>query len=116
MLQIDHRESHDIDLFLDDPQLLPYLNPETQEIELERRPDSYSVEGMMVLKLAYRDIGEIDFIACADITNSPATMTTVRGKSVAMETPAENRRRGNFQCSFDCVVGGFAPHRSRLKR
>jgi hypothetical protein len=29
MLQIDHRESHDIDIFLNDPQLLPYLNPAT---------------------------------------------------------------------------------------
>ena len=29
MLQIDHRESHDIGLFLDDPQILPFLNPET---------------------------------------------------------------------------------------
>jgi len=31
MLQIDHRESHDIDLFLDDPQIIPYLNPERRE-------------------------------------------------------------------------------------
>lgn len=30
MLQIDHRESDDIDIFLDDPQVLPFLNPETQ--------------------------------------------------------------------------------------
>jgi hypothetical protein len=55
MLQIDHRESDDIDLFLNDPQLLPYLNPETQDIQLERLPDSYSVEGAAVLKLAYEE-------------------------------------------------------------
>ncbi|WP_457663786.1 hypothetical protein [Sinorhizobium medicae] len=30
MLQIDHRESFDVDIFLDDPQLLPYLNPKKQ--------------------------------------------------------------------------------------
>lgn len=31
MLQINHRESHDIDLFIEDAQYLPYLNPgETQ--------------------------------------------------------------------------------------
>ena len=36
MLQIDHRESHDIDLFLSDPQFLPYLNPETEGFELDR--------------------------------------------------------------------------------
>src|SRR3546814_10248418 len=51
MLQIDHRESHDIDLFLDDPQYLPFLNPETQGIKLERAPDSYQA-GTDVLKLA----------------------------------------------------------------
>lgn len=56
MLQIDHRESHDIDLFLDDPQLLPFLNPETQGIRLERAPDSYQA-GTDVLKLAYSDLG-----------------------------------------------------------
>lgn len=89
MLQIDHRESHDIDLFLDDPQLLPYLNPETQDIKLERRPDSYSVEGTSVLKLAYEETGEIDFIACADITDQPTEKHDVRGYSVALETPAE---------------------------
>src|SRR3546814_4694878 len=33
MLQIDHRESHDIDLFLDDPQYLPFLKPETRSEE-----------------------------------------------------------------------------------
>ncbi|HTU09547.1 MAG TPA: nucleotidyl transferase AbiEii/AbiGii toxin family protein [Allosphingosinicella sp.] len=89
MLQIDHRESHDIDLFLDDPQLLPYLNPETQGIELERRPDSYSVEGTSVLKLAYAQTGEIDFIVCADITGQPTERHDVRGHDVALETPAE---------------------------
>lgn len=40
MLQIDHRESHDIDIFLDDPQLLPFLNPETQGYLLARKPNS----------------------------------------------------------------------------
>lgn len=50
MLQIDHRESHDIDLFLDDPQILPFLNPETQGIPLERRPDAYDSDGTVVLK------------------------------------------------------------------
>lgn len=60
MLQIDHRESHDIDLFLDDPQVLPFLNPETKGIKLERRPDSYDTDDNGVLKLAYKDLGEID--------------------------------------------------------
>jgi hypothetical protein len=28
MLQIDHRESHDVDIFLTDPQLLASLDPQ----------------------------------------------------------------------------------------
>ena len=89
MLQINHRESHDIDLFLDDPQLLPFLNPETQEIALERRPDSYQTDGARVLKLAYLDVGEIDFICAASIIEDPTTIQNVRGRQVALEKPAE---------------------------
>lgn len=89
MLQIDHRESHDIDLFLDDPQILPFLNPETQGIALDRRPDSYDTDGTGVLKLAYLDIGEIDFICAPGITDIPTSMHEVRGRTVALETPAE---------------------------
>lgn len=89
MLQIDHRESHDIDLFLDDPQILPFLNPETQGILLERRPDSYSSDGTGVLKLAYLDLGEIDFICAPSIVADPTGRSEVRGRMVALETPAE---------------------------
>jgi len=89
MLQIDHRESHNIDLFLDDPQILPYLNPETQGIPLERRPNSYDSDGASALKLAFLGIGEIDFICAPAITAEPTLSTDVRGRAVALETPAE---------------------------
>jgi hypothetical protein len=45
MLRIDHRESYDIDIFLEDPQFLPFLNPETQSYALSRQPDSYLGDG-----------------------------------------------------------------------
>ena len=35
MLQIDHRESHDVDLFLDDPQLLPYVEATVAEMQFQ---------------------------------------------------------------------------------
>lgn len=89
MLQIDHRESHDIDLFLDDPQFLPFLNPETQGYALLRLPDSYESDGTVALKLAYAGAGEIDFICCADILDQPAQPHEVRERKVALETPAE---------------------------
>jgi hypothetical protein len=103
MLQIDQRESHDIDLFLTDPQLLPFLNPEHQDIALHRQPDSYAGDGVTVLKLAYADLGEIDFICAASITAEPVTRTEVRGQTIALETPAEiiakkvHYRGRNFQ-------------------
>jgi hypothetical protein len=89
MLQIDHRESHDIDLFIEDPQILPFLNPETQGIQLERRPDSYDSDGTTVLKLAYLDLGEIDFICAPSIVTGPTSQSEVRGRMVALETAAE---------------------------
>lgn len=89
MLQIDHRESHDVDLFLDDPQILPFLNPETQGIPLERRPDSYDSDGTGVLKLAYLNLGEIDFICAPSIVAESTSPSEVRGRTVALETPAE---------------------------
>jgi hypothetical protein len=35
MLQIDHRESRDIDIFLSDPQQLPFLDPQKQDFEFD---------------------------------------------------------------------------------
>ncbi|WP_347341091.1 nucleotidyl transferase AbiEii/AbiGii toxin family protein [Bradyrhizobium hipponense] len=38
MLQIDHRISHDIDIFLPDPQFLPFLDPQKHDFNFEIRP------------------------------------------------------------------------------
>lgn len=89
MLQIDHRESFDIDLFLDDPQFLPFLNPETQGHSLSRMPDGYQTDGFGSLKLAYEGVGEIDFICCGVITECPVKQEWIRGNEVRLETPAE---------------------------
>ncbi len=89
MLQIDHRESHDIDIFLDDPQILPFLNPETQNFALTRLPDEYKSDGTQALKLAYDELGEIDFICSFDILDTSSERHDVRGQMVALETPAE---------------------------
>lgn len=89
MIRIDHRESHDIDFFLDDPQYLPFLNPEAQGYNLSRLPDSYQSDGTRALKLAYGDVGEIDFICCESILPNPSDLHEVRGHTVALETAAE---------------------------
>lgn len=89
MIQIDHRESHDIDLFIDDPQIMAYLNPLTQGYILSRQPDSYDTDGSRATKLIFDKIGEIDFISCADITPHPSSKVEVRGHTIDLESPAE---------------------------
>jgi len=45
MLQIDHRESQDVDIFLSDPQLLPYLDPQKRDFRFEIWPTDYDGDG-----------------------------------------------------------------------
>lgn len=89
MLQIDHRESHDIDLFFDDPQLLPFLNPVTQDYRLSRQPDGYRSDGSHVAKLIFDGMGEIDFICCGSVTTVPARPHEIAGRTIRLETPGE---------------------------
>ncbi len=89
MLQIRHRESHDIDLFIDDAQYLPFLNPQTQDYDLALAPSDYETDGAHALKIVYDGMGEIDFICCDTITAAPVSIVTLRGRQVRLETPAE---------------------------
>jgi len=88
MLQIDHRESHDIDIFLNDPQQLPFLDPQKQDFEFEIRPDGYEGDGIRSLKLVF-SIGEIDFIVGSALTSSPTTQCEVEGEIVQLEAIPE---------------------------
>ena len=89
MLQIGHRESHDIDLFIEDAQYLPYLNPETQDYDLALAPSDYETDGTRALKIVFDGVGEIDFICCDPVTDEPFAVSEIRGRSVQLETPAE---------------------------
>jgi hypothetical protein len=86
MLQIDHRESHDVDIFLDDPQVLPYLNPQRHHFSIA--PD-YSGDGARFLKLSFEDIGEIDFIVDSLKTSNPTLIREVEGERTLLETIPE---------------------------
>ncbi len=89
MLQIDHRDSHDVDMFVTDPQYLPYLNPETQNFDLEIAPSTYEQDGSQSLKIVYDGIGEIDFICSNHVTDDPFQVVQIEGRDVRRETPAE---------------------------
>lgn len=89
MLQVGHRESHDVDIFLPDAQLLPFLDPKTHDFEFEIRPSDYRGDGAGFLKLAFDGIGEIDFIVGQALTTPSTTKQTVEGEEVDLETVAE---------------------------
>lgn len=89
MLRIDHRESNDIDIFLDDPQLIGFLDPEKRDFRFEIPPDDYRGDGARSLKLAFNGIGEIDFIVGSALTASPTTEANVDGGIVLLETIPE---------------------------
>ena len=89
MLQIDHRESHDVDIFLSDPQLLPFLDPKVHDFEFEILPSDYRGDGARFLRLAFAGIGEIDFIVGSAMTTPSVTRQTVEGETVDLETIAE---------------------------
>lgn len=89
MLQIDHRESHDVDIFLSDPQLLPFLDPQKRDFQFEIRPTDYDSDGSSFQKLAFKDIGEIDFIVGRAMTPSPTTQATIEGETILLETIPE---------------------------
>ncbi|SDW13396.1 hypothetical protein SAMN04488041_101366 [Sulfitobacter pontiacus] len=89
MLQIDHRESHDVDLFLDDPQLMPYLNPETQGFDLSIRPSSYTSDGTQSLKIVFDEVGEIDVICCGWLTDDYSINREINGHPTLLEKPSE---------------------------
>lgn len=86
MLQIDHRESFDVDIFIDDPQL---LNPKTQGYALDINPDGYQSDGSRTLKIVFENVGEIDFICAPSLTDNPTVKAEVRGRDVLLETPGE---------------------------
>lgn len=89
MLQIDHRESRDVDIFLPDTQFLPFLDPNLHDFEFEIVPSDYSGDGARLIKLAFTGIGEIDFIVAHALTATPTTRQTIEGEDVALETVAE---------------------------
>lgn len=88
MLQIEHRESDDVDIFLSDPQYLGLLDPQKNDFTFKVQPDEYRGDGTRFLKFAF-DIGEIDFIAAPALTSSPTIEATVEGESVLLETIPE---------------------------
>lgn len=81
-----HRFSKDIDIFVPDPQIFPYLSPHLNETA-ESLTSNY-IQGAEFLKLVFNE-GEIDFVASAPLTERPYVEETIFGRQVQVETSAE---------------------------
>ncbi|MET4391745.1 hypothetical protein ABIB73_007537 [Bradyrhizobium sp. F1.4.3] len=88
MLQIDHRDSNDIDIFLADAQQLSFLDPQKRDFDFDIRPSDYTGDGSRFLKLGF-EMGEIDFIVARALTSSPTMQATVDGETTLLETIPE---------------------------
>lgn len=123
MLQIEHRESHDVDLFIDDPQLLPYLSASVAELAFAIGTPHYNSDGTGHLKVAFEKIGEIDFIVTSHITANPSATVPIQGRDVELETISEiiakkiRYRGANIQPRdvFDIAAASYAGHRTEVK-
>lgn len=89
MLRIDHRESRDIDIFMTDPQQLAFLDPTRRDFAFEIQPSAQSGDGTKFVKLAFANLGEIDFIAGVVLTYPASTAETIQGEPLELETVAE---------------------------
>jgi Nucleotidyl transferase AbiEii toxin, Type IV TA system len=89
MLQVNHRESRDVDIFLRDPQLLPFLDPKTHDFKFMIKPSNYGGDGARVLKLYFDEIGEIDFIVDDAKTANPTIQREIEGQNTILERVPE---------------------------
>jgi len=86
MRRFHHRVSKDVDIFVPDPQYLGYVSPRLNDVA-ESLTSKY-LETAISVKLYFPE-GEIDFIASAPLTKTPAVDETVLKRKVQVQTTAE---------------------------
>jgi predicted nucleotidyltransferase component of viral defense system len=86
MLRHRHRMSKDIDLFVSDPKVLSYLSPRLSDAAEAITADY--VEAAEYIKLLLPQ-GEIDVVACPNLTSNAYKKAEILGYTVLVETSAE---------------------------
>lgn len=89
MIQIGHRESRDVDIFIDDGQILGFLDPAKVDLSFKEKPAEYGGDGASFQKFAFADIGEIDFIVSGHLTGEPFLIKQIEGRDVKLESIPE---------------------------
>ena len=115
MIQMDHRESHDVDIFISDPQILPFLNPSVFDFDFEIAPSGYVGDGVRSSKIYFEGMGEIDFIVASSLTKDPYVRKNIDGREVYLERIPEIITKKVFYRGanikprdiFDIAVGGI---------
>ncbi|RJT30799.1 hypothetical protein D3227_29805 [Mesorhizobium waimense] len=82
-------KAHDIDIFLDDPQLLGFIDPSRSRLRFDLVPADYPGDGLRFQKFAFENVGEIDFIVAGTLTRNPFQMREVEGRAVQLDTIPE---------------------------
>ena len=120
MLRIAHRQSKDIDLFVDDPQCLGFVNPRLSDVA-ERITGDYE-EAAEFIKLFLAQ-GEIDIVVGPSLTEKPYDDVVYKGRKIKVETSAEiiakkmwhRGHRAKARDLFDlCAVADAEPEQIRI--
>jgi hypothetical protein len=81
-----HRFSKDIDIFVPDPQCLPYLSPRLNDRAGSMTSDYIEQAGFLKLNFAE---GEIDFVASAPLTENATVVEVLFEREIQVETSSE---------------------------
>jgi predicted nucleotidyltransferase component of viral defense system len=89
MLHLGHRDSFDVDIFLEDPQTIGFLDPAKSALKFDLQPDTSEGDGLVFQRFVFRELGEIDFIVGAPLTLSPNSGHMIAGRQIALESIGE---------------------------
>jgi Nucleotidyl transferase AbiEii toxin, Type IV TA system len=89
MIHIGHRESFDIDLFIDDPQLLGYIRASASTVDFGDVHPATSGNGATFFRIAFQGKGEIDFIVAPFLTAIPFKTVEFAEQRIKLETVEE---------------------------
>ena len=89
MLHVEHRDSCDIDFFLPDPQLLGFVYAAAADLEAFFPDAEYRGGGSLYLKIAFKEDGEIDFMAVPPAADYQPIRRTVGGRDLLVDAVPE---------------------------
>ena len=123
MLQIGHRDSRDIDLFLPDPQLLGFVAAAVADMEAWMPDASYRGDGSLHVKVSFEGEGEVDFIAAPPVTDHEPLKGTFMGRELLLDSvPAIIASKVHYRSSllkardiFDIAAACEAGHRKAIR-